>query len=91
MAIDEPEALDAAEAYEAAKRLLEAAKTGESAARARLLDFTDDGNATIGPVKLTKYTITGTDYKAAAVQSGIDLDKFKKPIKVAWRLTIKMD
>ena len=86
--IDSVTALDAMDAWIASKSLLDAAKSGQDAARARLIDCGDDGNCIIGQVKLTKYYVQGTDFKAAALASGIDLSPFIKPTKVSWRLTI---
>lgn len=85
--IDEPEFLFAAEQYILAKRKLEEAKIVEATYKKMLLELTDDGNCRGGGLRITRCNRENTDYKKAAVDSGVDLSKYKKQSVGYWKIT----
>lgn len=70
--VDDEEALDAAQWVRECKERLDEAQQMFEDAKERLADYTDDGNAIIGPVRITRVTRAGSiDWRKMAKEHGI--------------------
>lgn len=82
------ELIDLADKFEKITALKNQIEKEHKIIRERLIDATDDGNSLIGNIRLTKSYSNTVDYRQAAIDSGIDLSKYKKQ-SVRWTTTIR--
>ena len=81
--------LTKAQKWREAKRELEKWKEIEDALRLELIQLAGDNDASGGGIKLAKSTRKGlVDYEKIPELQGVDLDKYRKPTAVAWRILI---
>jgi len=86
---DDAEWKEAAEAYAAAKALLDAAKADEQAAKERLEALAGEQGAKGCGVSVSRYYVKGSvDYKKA-VPAYIDLEEYRKPGRWQTRITVE--
>jgi len=58
---------------------LKKAERDEKASKDALLEALDDGNAIVGPLKVTRVSKDSYDFKRMVEELGIDLEQYKKP------------
>lgn len=84
----DPEWLEKSIKWQKAHKARLDAEAEEESARNELIEATDDQNCEGGGIKVTKYVRQGNvDYKAVPELEGVDLELYRKPSTVAWRIT----
>lgn len=83
---NEPGALTMAVEWQIAKSRVDDAMAKEKAARARLLEYTDDGNTVVGGVRCQKCYRSKIDYKLACEENSIDASKYRSNQTAYWRI-----
>lgn len=83
----DPDWAEAAQAYRMAKAALKNAESAEKSARDRLQALAGDQSTKGCGVSATRYVVAGSvDYKAA-LPKDIDLEQYRKPARLQWRIT----
>jgi predicted phage-related endonuclease len=88
LAIDDAESLMLASDYKKTCDEIEALEKLKEMQRLQLIERSGNKNAKIGPLKVTRIVSSGrTDYKGAAIASGVDLAPFKGKPSESWRIS----
>lgn len=86
---DDPDWLEAAEAFTQRKLALDAAKSAADEARAALLELADHPSVTGGGVTVTRFVRKGSvDYRKAAGYAGVDVEDYRRAGTMDARVTI---